>query len=99
MDYGEFGIRVNSISPGWCKTRENLKAAHGDFSKWEPIWGKYSMLRRMAEPVEIAPPTLFLLSDEASYITATELMVDGGYCSLGPEGLGENSNFDQPELK
>jgi len=35
----------------------------------------------------------FLLSDEASFITAAELMVDGGYKGLGSEGLGEASTF------
>ena len=46
------------------------------------------MLRRMGQAIEVARPTLFLLSDDASFITGTTLMVDGGYCSLGPEGLG-----------
>ena len=47
------------------------------------------MLRRMGQAIEVARPTLFLLSDDASFITGTVLMIDGGYNSMGPEGLGE----------
>jgi NAD(P)-dependent dehydrogenase (short-subunit alcohol dehydrogenase family) len=47
------------------------------------------MLRRCGEPVECAGPTLFLLSDDASFITGTDLAICGGYQALGPEGLGE----------
>ena len=51
------------------------------------------MLRRLGTVEEIAAPTAFLLSDEASFITGTELMVDGGYNGLGSEGLGDVSTF------
>lgn len=49
------------------------------------------MLGRTGHPVEIAGPVLFLLSDDASFITGTDLPVDGGYNGLGPEGLGQNT--------
>ena len=41
----------------------------------------------------MAKPVLLLLSDDASFITGTDLAVDGGYCGLGPEGLGKGSKF------
>jgi NAD(P)-dependent dehydrogenase (short-subunit alcohol dehydrogenase family) len=63
----------------------------GGRSKWEPIWGKYHMLRRCGEAVECAGPTLFLLSDDASFITGTDLPIDGGYLGMGPEGIGETT--------
>jgi len=94
MDLAPYGIRVNSISPGWIWTREVLKAAAidgGGREKWDPIWGEYHMLERCGEPVECAGPTLFLLSDDASFITATDLAVDGGYQGMGPEGLGKTT--------
>jgi NAD(P)-dependent dehydrogenase (short-subunit alcohol dehydrogenase family) len=94
LDLASFNIRVNSVDPGWIWTNETDKAANldgGGRAKWDPIWGKYHMLRRMGQAIEVARPTLFLLSDDASFITGTTLMVDGGYCSLGPEGLGETS--------
>ena len=94
LDLAKYGIRVNSISPAWIWTREVDKAAQldgGGREKWEPIWGQFHMLRRVAEPVECAGPTLFLLSDDASFITGTDLAVDGGYLAIGPEGLGEST--------
>jgi NAD(P)-dependent dehydrogenase (short-subunit alcohol dehydrogenase family) len=45
----------------------------------------------LGEAVEVARPTLFLLGDDASFITGHTLMVDGGYCAMGPEGLGETA--------
>jgi len=93
MDLAPYGIRVNTVSPGWIWTREVDKAAGYDRAKWGPIWGKFHMLRRLGEVEECAAPVAFLLSDEASFITAAEVMVDGGYCGMGPEGLGEASSF------
>ncbi len=93
LDLAAANIRVNTVSPGWIWTREVDKAANYDRAKWGPIWGKFHMLRRLGEVEECAAPVAFLLSDEASFITATEIMVDGGYCGLGSEGLGETSSF------
>ena len=93
LDMAPDNIRVNVVSPGWTWTPEVDKAAQGDRAKWEPIWGRFSMLRRCAEPREIARAILFLCSDDASFITGAELPVDGGYLALGSEGLGDNSNF------
>jgi NAD(P)-dependent dehydrogenase (short-subunit alcohol dehydrogenase family) len=93
MDLSVYNIRVNTVSPGWIWTREVDKAAGYDRAKWGPIWGKFHMLRRLGEVEECAAPVAFLLSDEASFITATEIMVDGGYHGMGSEGLGEASSF------
>lgn len=93
FDLASDGIRVNCISPGWIWTPEVSKAANGEREKWEPVWGKYHMLRRLGEPREVARAVLFLCSDDASFITATELLVDGGYMGMGAEGLGETSTF------
>jgi len=93
-DLAPYNIRVNSVSPGWIWTREVLKAAEiggGGRETWDPIWGEYHMLRRCGEPIECAGPTLFLLSDDASFITATDLAIDGGYMGMGPEGLGKTT--------
>ncbi len=94
LDYAEAGIRVNSVSPGWIWTRETLNAASidgGGPEKWDPIWGEYHMLARCGHTVEIARPVLFLLSDDASFITGTDLPVDGGYQGMGPEGRGKTT--------
>ncbi len=93
LDLAPHNIRVNSVSPGWIWTREVDKAAGGDREKFDPIWGQFHMLGRMGHPIEIAAPVLFLLSDDASFITGTDLPVDGGYNGLGPEGLGQNTKI------
>ena len=94
LDYAPFNIRCNSVSPAWIWTREVQKAADldgGGRKKWEPIWGSYHMPERTAEAVEVARPTLFLLSDDASFITGTDLPIDGGYLAMGPEGIGKTT--------
>jgi hypothetical protein len=93
LDLAPLGIRVNSVSPGWIWTREVEKAAGGDRAKWEPVWGEFHMLRRLGEPIEVAAAILFLLSDDADFITGADLPVDGGYQGLGSEGLGSASQF------
>ena len=93
LDLAPDGIRVNVVSPGWIWTPEVQKAAQGNREKWEPIWGRYHMLRRLGEPEEVAKAILFLCSEDASFITATELFVDGGYMGMGSEGLGDQSSF------
>jgi len=93
MDLAPHGIRVNAVSPGWIWTPEVAKAAIGGREKWEPVWGRYHLLRRLGEPREVARAILFLCSDDASFITGAELPVDGGYTAMGSEGLGEASSF------
>jgi NAD(P)-dependent dehydrogenase (short-subunit alcohol dehydrogenase family) len=93
LDLASYGIRVNSVSPGWIWTREVDNAAGGDRATWEPVWGQYHMLERCGEAVECAGPVLFLFSDDASFITGADLAIDGGYESIGPEGLGKTSKF------
>ncbi|XP_065187054.1 cyclopentanol dehydrogenase-like [Sycon ciliatum] len=94
LDLSADSIRVNSISPAWIWTPEVSKAAQGDRKTWEPVWGEpFHMVRRFGEASEVASAAAFLLSDDASFITATDLPVDGGYMAMGPEGLGEKSKF------
>jgi NAD(P)-dependent dehydrogenase (short-subunit alcohol dehydrogenase family) len=93
LDLAPYQIRVNSVSPGWIWTREVSRAAAGDREKWDPVWGQFHMLERCGDPVEVAAAILFLLSDDASFVTAADLPVDGGYQGLGSEGLGKQSRF------
>ena len=84
LDLAPANIRVNAVCPGavWTQivqriTREaGLDRAAADA---HPDWGGAHMIRRIAEPREIAYAILFLASDEASFITGENLMVDGGY--------------------
>jgi len=93
LDLAPLGIRVNAVSPGWIWTPEVARAADGDRARWEPVWGRYHVLERLGEPSEVANAIAFLSSDLASFITGAELMVDGGYSAIGPEGLGDDTVF------
>jgi NAD(P)-dependent dehydrogenase (short-subunit alcohol dehydrogenase family) len=72
--YGPSGIRVNSVHPGYMPPMLNATNAAGRTSKIEA-----TPLRRLGEPIEVAYGVLFLASDEASFVTGTELVIDGGY--------------------
>jgi NAD(P)-dependent dehydrogenase (short-subunit alcohol dehydrogenase family) len=83
--YGPQGIRVNALCPGWVRTpmsereMDGLAAARG--IEREDAFRLVSSnlpLRRVAEPTEIAAACLFLASPEASFVTGTVLVVDGG---------------------
>lgn len=93
LDLSKDKIRVNSVSPAWVWSPEVSKAAGGDREKWEPIWGAFHMPRRFCETSEVASVICFLLSDDASYMTSSDLPVEGGYMSMTPEGFGEKSVF------
>lgn len=76
MEGREHGIRANSISPGVIETnqtREQLK---------NPEWASYmlgkTLLGRLGRPEEIARVALFLASDDSSYVTGVDIVVDGG---------------------
>lgn len=68
-------IRVNVIVPGFFATRLLDESSGG---KGRAIGAERSPMRRVAEPEEIVGPVVFLLSDEASYVTGATLAVDGG---------------------
>lgn len=84
LDLAGDNIRVNAVCPGTVWTQiverrakeDGLDRAAADQS---PDYGGSHMIHRIADPREIAYAILFLASDEASFITAECLMVDGGY--------------------
>jgi len=82
------GIRVNAVSPGWTWSR-NIERRYGTRERADALAAEFQPLGRMAEPREVAEAATFLLSDRASFITGAELLVDGGYRTLGPEALGQ----------
>lgn len=68
-------VRINSVSPGYVKT---------DMSKgWPPETfdkiNNQTVVSRIAQPEEIAQAVMFLASDDASYATGTDLLIDGGF--------------------
>ncbi len=85
LDLARDRIRVNSVSPGWTWCRLMDELTHGNKEKVNQVAGAFHMLGRIGEPDEVARAVLFLCSDEASFITGTDLAVDGGYTAMGPE--------------
>jgi len=72
---GEHGIRVNSILPGSIYTNMSLNHPGSDARRFAE---KQSPLGRVGESAEVAGAVSFLLSDDSSYMTSAELLVDGG---------------------
>jgi NAD(P)-dependent dehydrogenase (short-subunit alcohol dehydrogenase family) len=80
LDYGEFGIRVNVVCPGFVRTRlvQESIDRHPDRASAEAAMIRGVAIGRMAEPQEVASVIAFLASDDASYVTGASLLVDGG---------------------
>ena len=80
MECAADGVRVNTIAPGVIATQATETALGGIPGYKEAVAGGVPM-QRLGEPAEVAAAAAFLLSDEAGYITATCLSVDGGKSS------------------
>jgi NAD(P)-dependent dehydrogenase (short-subunit alcohol dehydrogenase family) len=76
VEYAAFNIRVNTISPGFIETAMTERALRMPQIKKALI--DETAMKRLGEPVEIARVALFLASDDASYVTGAEILVDGG---------------------
>ncbi len=85
LDLGPSNIRVNCVCPGSILTPASLRHMEKigvtleEFNRAE---GAKTFLARAGQPREVAHAILFLVSDEASYVTGASLMVDGGYTAM-----------------
>lgn len=79
VDYGPVGLRANAVVPGAISSPENEARLLGEMSpeSFERLRMVYP-LRRLGRPEDVASAVCFLLSDEAAWITGTNLPVDGG---------------------
>jgi len=80
-------IRVNTVSPGWTWSNAISGLSGGNRAKADEVAGLMHPLGRTGDPEEVAQAVLFLCSDHASFITGTDVAVDGGYSAIGPERL------------
>jgi len=83
-DLKERRIRVNAVSPGFIDTpgSSNLLASTGTGQQGKEMISNAVPLGRFGTPDEIAKAVVFLASDDSSYITGTELFVDGGFAQV-----------------
>jgi NAD(P)-dependent dehydrogenase (short-subunit alcohol dehydrogenase family) len=81
------GIRVNSVSPAWTWSNPVIAMSGNDRARADAFAGPFHLPGRIADPDEIANVVVFLASDWSSFITGTDISVDGGYTALGPTGL------------
>lgn len=76
-EWAELGIRVNAISPGYIGTEMTKLGMNNPV--WNADWHNLTPMKRVGEPSEVANCALFLASGASSYVTGSELVVDGGY--------------------
>ena len=76
-EWGTKGVRVNAVGPGVIETP--LTAPIKQNAEWYNAYAMKNPMNRWAQASEMAGPTIFLLSDAASYVTGTILYADGGW--------------------
>ncbi len=74
VEWAPYGIRVNSLSPGYTRTEMTETVAH-----LIPQWEAQIPMNRMADPKELVGAVIYLASDASSYMTGGDMIVDGGY--------------------
>lgn len=81
IDHATQNIRVNTLSPGGVETQRTLNR-YGSFAMARRTLGAKHPLGRLGRPDEIAGAAVFLASDAASFVTGSDLLVDGGYTAI-----------------
>jgi len=79
-EWGEYGIRVNTISPGYIITAM-VTQLFQKFPERETEWPKQNMLGRLSKPEEYRGAAVFLISDASSFMSGSDLRIDGGHCA------------------
>jgi NAD(P)-dependent dehydrogenase (short-subunit alcohol dehydrogenase family) len=80
VEWGQYGIRVNSLSPGYIRTAmtDQLLAEKPEIQK---LWMAGALLGRLGAPEDFKAPVVYMLADGSSFMTGADLRVDGGHCA------------------
>jgi NAD(P)-dependent dehydrogenase (short-subunit alcohol dehydrogenase family) len=81
LDHAAQNIRVNALSPGAIETQRTLNR-YGSFAAAREQIGPKHLTGRLGRPDEVAGAAVFLASDAASFVTGSDLLVDGGYTAV-----------------
>lgn len=81
IDHAAENIRVNTLSPGAVET-QRMVYRYGSVKAAQQQHGPKHLLGRLGQPKEIAAAAVFLASDAASFVTGSDLLVDGGYTAI-----------------
>ncbi|KAL4804244.1 hypothetical protein BDV18DRAFT_142802 [Aspergillus unguis] len=79
-EWGQYNIRVNTISPGYIVTAM-VEQLFVQFPDRRDEWPKHNMLGRLSSPQEYRGAAVFLLSDASSFMTGSDLRIDGGHAA------------------
>lgn len=79
-EWGTYNIRVNTISPGYIVTAM-VEKLFVEFPERRDQWPKENMLGRLSRPEEYRGAAVFLLSDASSFMTGSDLRMDGGHAA------------------
>ncbi|KAL4887961.1 hypothetical protein BDV59DRAFT_189633 [Aspergillus ambiguus] len=79
-EWGQYNIRVNTISPGYIVTAM-VEKLFVEFPERRDEWPKHNMLGRLSTPNEYRGAAVFLLSDASSFMTGSDLRMDGGHAA------------------
>jgi NAD(P)-dependent dehydrogenase (short-subunit alcohol dehydrogenase family) len=89
LDYGAFGVRVNAVCPGFIKTPMTSPLEDPNFAPVAQRIAAAHALGRLGEPEEVANVALFLISDDASFVSGASVTVDGGFHAGKRFGIDE----------
>jgi len=81
IDHAAQNVRCNALSPGAVETQRTLKR-YGSFTAAKERLGVKHLTGRLGRPEELAQAAVFLASDAASFVTGSDLLVDGGYTAI-----------------
>ena len=77
-EWGQYGIRVNTISPGYIVTAM-VEALFEQYPDRKRDWPTHNMLGKLSLPHEYRGAAVFLISDASSFMTASDMKIDGGH--------------------